>query len=117
MKHYIVIKNQNNKYYFQLWYCGKQEMGTYEGYPSYDMCKKKLDEFKEFIEKNKINNECKYLKLIKKANRCFIYQFVNENNNVLYTSREIEIKQSCKDSMLSTCKNIIDAEIKEIHNK
>lgn len=115
MKHYIVLKKQNNQYHFQLWYCGKQEMGTSKGYSSYELCKKKLEEFKKFIEENKIKDECKYLKLIKKADRCFIYQFVDENNDVLYTSREIEIKQSCKNSMVSTCKNIIDAEIKEIH--
>lgn len=113
MKHYIKIEEINNKYRFELWYCGKQYMGYSKEYDSYEQCLKGLENFKKFLIINNIENECNFLKLIKINIRNYIYQFIDENNNVLYTSRNIETKGSCRDSMLSTCKNIRKADIKK----
>jgi len=80
-----------------------------------DECRKRFDEFKQFIIHNEIINECNYLKVYKcDDNKCFVYQFIDDNNEILYTSRKIENKTNCLKSMKSTCKNICNVEIKEI---
>ena len=116
MRYYIIIeRNKNNKYRFQLFYCGKKEMGYSKEYDSSENCIKGLDKFRQFIIDNEITDECDYLKVFECAdNKYFIYQFVDDNNNVLYTSRKIENKTNCLKSMKSTCENICNVEIKEI---
>lgn len=76
--YYIKIKGKDNKYYFQLWYRGKQEMGNSCEYNTYGECENGLYEFKEFIINNHINAESNLLKVIKLDVRKYIYQFFNE---------------------------------------
>lgn len=115
-RYYVVInKNKNNKYRFELYYCGKQEMGYSKEYDSSEKCRNALDEFKEYIIHNNIKDECNYLKVFKSDdNKSYTYQFIDDNNEILYTSRKIETKTNCIKSMKSTCKNICHADVKEI---
>ena len=110
MARYDIKIDRNEKgYSFQLWYCGKQPMGYSKEYNSKSECLKGLDKFKDFIINNDIIEECKYLELKKIDRRKYRYQFIDEKGNILYKSRIIESRQSCKNSMMSTCKNIIHA--------
>lgn len=110
MKHNIQINKINNKYHFELWYCGKQEMGRSKSYNSYNLCLKGFESFKKWLIQNNVNNEGEFLKILKISDKGFIYQFI-DNNDILYSSRIIEKKYNCKKSMISTCKNIISAKL------
>ena len=110
-KYKIKIALEKDGYVFQLWYCGKQPMGYSKYYDSLDNCKKGFEKFKDFLIRNNITKECKYLKLEQIDKRQYQYTFIDENSNVIYKSRIIEIKKSCKDSMISTCKNIINGNV------
>ncbi len=114
MNYNIVIHKEKGNYCFQLWYCGKQAMGNSKFYESRSLCIKGFEDFKNWIIKNDIHDECNFLKLNKISDRKFIYQFVDENNEILYTSRIIETKTNCRNSMISTCKNIIKAKVKDL---
>ena len=54
MRYNIQIKEIDGKYFFELWYCGKQEMGRSKSYNSYNSCVKGLNNFKKWIFKNYI---------------------------------------------------------------
>lgn len=110
-KYKIKIEPEKDGYVFQLWYRGKQPMGYSKYYDSWNNCLKGFKEFKDFLIRNNINNECEYLKLKQIDKRKYQYKFIDENSNVIYESRIIEIKQSCRNSMISTCKNIINANV------
>ncbi len=110
--YFIKIVQKDNMFHFQLWYIAKQEMGNSKGYATYSECIKGIQQFKDFIQKNEINDEGKYVKIEKLGERKFVYIFHNEDDEILYTSRIIETKYNCKKSIKSTCKNIINANIK-----
>ncbi len=110
--YYIKIEEKDKMYCFQLWYRGKQEMGNSIKYKTYDECKKGLIAFKEFLSSNNVVKNDKLVKIKKLEARKYIYQFYNEKGDILYTSRIIEEKKNCENSIVSTCKNLIGAEIK-----
>ena len=110
-KYKIKIEPEKDGYVFQLWYRGKQPMGYSKYYDSQNNCLKGFIEFKDFLIRNNINSECEYLKLEQIDKRKYQYKFIDENSNVIYKSRIIEIKQSCRNSMIRTCQNIINANV------
>ena len=112
MKHNIKINVIDGKYFFELWYCGKQEMGRSKSYSSRSSCIDGINNFKKWIKQNDVNDEGNFLKITKINDKGFIYQFIDDDNNILYSSRIIENRNNCKKSMISTCKNITKAKLK-----
>lgn len=110
--YYIRIAEKDGLYCFQLWYRGKQEMGNSIGYKSAEECKKGLLQFKKILSTTNITENEKFVKIHQLNVRQYIYQFYDEKGNVLYTSRNIEEKKNCQNSMKSTCRNLVDADIK-----
>lgn len=110
--YYIRITEKDGLYYFQLWYRGKQEMGNSMGYKSVEECKKGLLQFKKILSTTNITENEKFVKIHQLNVRQYIYQFYDEKGDILYTSRSIEKKKNCQNSMESTCRNLVDADIK-----
>ncbi len=110
--YYIQIIKKDELYYFQLWYRGKQEMGNSIGYESAEECKKGLLQFKKILSTISITEIEKFVKIHRLNVRQYIYQFYDEDGNILYTSRNLETKTNCQKSMASTYRNLVDADIK-----
>lgn len=80
MKHNIKINIIDGKYFFELWYCGKQEMGRSKSYNSRTSCIEGLNNFKKWIIQNNVNNEGDFLKITKINDKGFMYQFINNKD-------------------------------------
>ena len=110
--HYIKISKNDGLYVFQLWYCGKQEMGCSNHFETYEKCIKGIKVFKDYLIASKPTEENGLIKVLKLENKKYVYVFYNEKGEKLYSSREIEKKYNCSKSANSTCKNFVDAKIK-----
>lgn len=115
--YFIKVVEDAGKYIFQLWYVAKQEMGYSRAYSTYKECEEGVEKFKKYLINCRPTEENELVKIIKLGSRSFIYEFSDENGEVLYTSRHIESKANCKKSALRTCKNFVDADIKEFLSK
>ena len=111
MKHNIRIAEMDGSYVFQLWYKGKQPMGFSCQYNSYEECVQGIRAFKEYLNLYKPTVENGGARVIKNDNGKYKYQFYNTNDELIYFSRDIEAKRGCINSMYSTTKNFIHAEI------
>ena len=110
--YYIWIAEKDGLYHFQLWYRGKQEMGNSIGYKSVEECKKGLYQFKKILSAANLTDNKKLVKIHRLNVRQYIYEFYDESGNILYTSRNIEKKTNCQKSIASTCRNLVNADIK-----
>lgn len=115
--YFIKVVEDAGKYIFQLWYIAKQEMGYSRAYSTYKECEEGVEKFKKYLINCRPTEENGLVKIEKLSSRDFIYEFFDRNGEVLYTSRHIETKANCKKSALSTCKNFVNADIKDFMGK
>lgn len=115
--HFIKVVEDAGKYFFQFWYTEKQEMGYSRAYSTYKECEEGVEKFKKYLINCKPTEENGLIKIKKLDGRYFIYEFFDENGEVLYTSRRIEAKVNCKNSAQSTCEKFVNADIKDFLRK
>lgn len=107
----IKILKKKNKYYFQLWYRGKQAMGESIEYKTKNDCLKAISFFKSYLIENEFSINNALMKIEKTLDKKYVYIFYNKNEEKIYSSRKIEKRQSCENSLISTCKNFNNAKI------
>lgn len=109
--YFIKIIEKEREYIFQLCYASQQEMGSSKAYKTYGECVEQVENFKKYLIEMNPTEENGLARIIKLDARKIIYEFVDENQEVLYRSRMIEAKENCKKSLRRTCEKFVDAEI------
>lgn len=110
--YFIRIEESQGNYVFQLWYTNKQPMGYSKPYCSYKECLEGIWSFKKHLKENNPTEGNGLVRILKRGSRQYVYEFYDLEGHAVYTSRNIETARNCKSSMLSTCKNFPDTNIR-----
>ncbi len=103
---------ENNSWQFAIMPSNnKQPMGYSVDYKSRAECEQAVGFFKNFVKEKLITSVDSPYVRIDSVNGKFVYKFFDEAGNLIFASRCIEKKASCKDSINSILNRYIHEDI------